>query len=101
MRPMTGLTHQLRVTLNALGAPIVGDERYGGADAGSNSSRLMLHAAGLMLSKDLGVIDEDCEVWEKVRLRASHFGCALTLTKYGRHVCLLTFVASLITCPSA
>lgn len=57
MRPMTGLMHQLRVTLNALGAPIVGDVRYGGADAGSNSSRLMLHTAGLMLSKDLGVID--------------------------------------------
>lgn len=38
--PKTGRTHQLRVHLAALGAPIVGDELYGQ----SESSRLWLHA---------------------------------------------------------
>ena len=45
--PKTGRTHQLRVHLAALGAPIVGDERYGGSLAGQ--TRLWLHAASLSL----------------------------------------------------
>ena len=40
LRPYTGKTHQLRVALKALGAPIIGDTRYGGIDA----DRLYLHA---------------------------------------------------------
>jgi tRNA pseudouridine32 synthase/23S rRNA pseudouridine746 synthase len=39
----TGKTHQIRVALRALGAPIVGDLRYGGAAA----DRLYLHATQL------------------------------------------------------
>lgn len=30
LQPLTGRTHQLRVALKSLGAPIVGDQRYGG-----------------------------------------------------------------------
>ena len=40
LKPWTGRTHQLRVAMKALGAPLLGDTRYGGAPA----SRLALHA---------------------------------------------------------
>lgn len=43
LRPATGKTHQLRVALKSLGAPILGDRRYGGSDA----DRGYLHACGL------------------------------------------------------
>lgn len=43
--PETGRTHQIRVQLAAVGAPVAGDPIYGGAPA----PRLMLHAAGLSL----------------------------------------------------
>lgn len=45
-RPETGRTHQIRVQLAALGAPIDGDALYGGAPA----PRLMLHARKLVLA---------------------------------------------------
>jgi tRNA pseudouridine32 synthase/23S rRNA pseudouridine746 synthase len=45
LRPLTGRTHQLRVALKAIGAPILGDKRYGGRHA----DRLYLHAAGLRI----------------------------------------------------
>lgn len=40
LKPHTGQTHQLRVALKSLGAPILGDKRYGGDDA----ERCYLHA---------------------------------------------------------
>lgn len=40
VKPLTGKTHQIRVAMKAMGAPIVGDERYGG----SLHSRTCLHA---------------------------------------------------------
>lgn len=43
LKPLTGRTHQLRVALKSLGAPILGDKRYGGAPA----TNLHLHAFGL------------------------------------------------------
>ena len=45
LTPQTGRTHQLRVQLATAGAPIVGDQMYGGAPA----RRLMLHARELGL----------------------------------------------------
>jgi 23S rRNA pseudouridine1911/1915/1917 synthase len=56
--PLTGRTHQIRVHLASIGHPIVGDVLYGkklprGVDAAS-SPRLMLHAAALMFSDDVG-----------------------------------------------
>jgi tRNA pseudouridine32 synthase / 23S rRNA pseudouridine746 synthase len=42
LRPKTGKTHQLRVALKSLAAPILGDRRYGPADAPSD--RMYLHA---------------------------------------------------------
>jgi tRNA pseudouridine32 synthase/23S rRNA pseudouridine746 synthase len=45
LRPLTGRTHQLRVHLQAIGHPIVGDTLYGPAqDAESSFQRLHLHA---------------------------------------------------------
>lgn len=46
LKPQTGRTHQLRVHLNYLGHPIVGDILYGGKDA----ERLYLHANKLELT---------------------------------------------------
>lgn len=40
LKPHTGQTHQLRVALKSLGAPILGDKRYGGEQA----ERCYLHA---------------------------------------------------------
>lgn len=43
LRPATGKTHQLRVAMKSIGAPILGDGRYGGSAA----DRGYLHAAAL------------------------------------------------------
>lgn len=43
LKPLTGRSHQLRVTLKSLGASIVGDKRYGGALVG-DADRMYLHA---------------------------------------------------------
>lgn len=43
LRPKTGKTHQLRVALKSWGAPILGDKRYGGAEADT----LCLHALAI------------------------------------------------------
>ncbi len=61
VRPRTGRTHQIRVHLQSIGHPIVGDERYGGAQSKGvqdprkrlalrNFDRLALHAAHLALA---------------------------------------------------
>lgn len=49
--PRTGRTHQLRAHLTSLGAPILGDVRYGGARAvgGEPVTRCLLHAHVLRL----------------------------------------------------
>lgn len=48
--PLTGRTHQLRVHLAAVGAPIVGDALYGGVAA----ERVLLHAERLVLPAEAG-----------------------------------------------
>jgi len=52
LQPLTGRTHQLRVHLQALGHPIVGDRLYATEHerrCASPSPRLLLHAARLVL----------------------------------------------------
>jgi 23S rRNA pseudouridine955/2504/2580 synthase len=47
LQPLTGRTHQLRVHMEAIGHPIVGDGKYGGQEAfltGAISRKLHLHA---------------------------------------------------------
>lgn len=48
LRPVTGRTHQLRVHLQAIGHPILGDALYA-PDGPAFAPRLMLHASGLRL----------------------------------------------------
>ncbi|MBE2259487.1 MAG: RluA family pseudouridine synthase [Rhodobacteraceae bacterium] len=45
--PETGRTHQLRVHLQAIGHPIVGDALYGDTASATTAARLLLHAAEL------------------------------------------------------
>jgi len=54
--PQTGRMHQLRVHLAAIGRPIAGDARYGGAlvAGGHAVPRLMLHAAALKFPHPAG-----------------------------------------------
>lgn len=52
LQPLSGRTHQLRVHLQAIGHPIVGDTLYG-ADAGPQAPRLLLHASALMFTHPL------------------------------------------------
>ncbi|MHA1597347.1 MAG: RluA family pseudouridine synthase [Alphaproteobacteria bacterium] len=58
MEPETGRTHQLRVHATALGTPIMGDGKYGGAEAflkGPGLSRkLHLHARAIRLPHPAG-----------------------------------------------
>ncbi len=47
LEPLTGRTHQLRVHLQSIGHPILGDALYGSADNQARAPRLLLHATEL------------------------------------------------------
>ena len=52
LMPLTGRTHQVRAHIASLGAPIVGDFKYGGVGAkglGELANRLHLHARRLRI----------------------------------------------------
>lgn len=49
LRPLTGRSHQLRVHLQAIGHPILGDELYAPHDVQALAPRLLLHAHRLRL----------------------------------------------------
>lgn len=49
LEPVTGRSHQLRVHLQAIGHPILGDDLYASPDAVARASRLLLHACELSL----------------------------------------------------
>jgi 23S rRNA pseudouridine955/2504/2580 synthase len=56
-RPVTGRTHQIRVHLASLGTPIVGDFKYGGAEAkgkGAIADKLHLHARSMDIARPDG-----------------------------------------------
>ncbi|MCX7241781.1 MAG: RluA family pseudouridine synthase [Burkholderiales bacterium] len=47
LEPLTGRTHQLRVHLQAIGHPILGDALYAPAEVQARATRLLLHACAL------------------------------------------------------
>lgn len=49
LEPFTGRSHQLRVHLQALGHPMLGDRLYGGPIATPRAPRLLLHATQIRL----------------------------------------------------
>ncbi len=66
LQPYTGRTHQLRVHMNAIGHPIVGDGKYGGPAAfltGGVSRKMHLHARRIRIDHpDGGQIDVSAEL---------------------------------------
>jgi 23S rRNA pseudouridine955/2504/2580 synthase len=66
LQPFTGRTHQLRVHMAAIGHPIVGDGKYGGAAAfltGGISRKMHLHARRIRVDHpDGGEIDVTAEL---------------------------------------
>ncbi|MEM6946510.1 MAG: RluA family pseudouridine synthase [Pseudomonadota bacterium] len=56
LHPITGRSHQLRVHLEALGHPILGDALYGAAASRGAAPRLCLHACALDLEMTEGKI---------------------------------------------
>ena len=49
LEPLTGRSHQLRVHLQWLGHPILGDALYAPPQVRSRAARMLLHASGLQL----------------------------------------------------
>ncbi|MEZ5690601.1 MAG: RluA family pseudouridine synthase [Rickettsiales bacterium] len=58
LKPLTGRTHQLRVHMQAIGCPIVGDGKYGGINGNENNigieNGLHLHARRIVIPAFLG-----------------------------------------------
>jgi tRNA pseudouridine32 synthase/23S rRNA pseudouridine746 synthase len=50
LHPLTGRSHQLRVHLEAIGHPILGDDLYAPPDVVATADRLLLHAQMLSLT---------------------------------------------------
>ena len=66
LQPLTGRTHQLRAHMAAIGHPIIGDAKYGGAEAfltGGISRKLHLHARRIRIdAPEGGAIDVTAEL---------------------------------------
>ncbi|MFN3387927.1 MAG: pseudouridine synthase, partial [Allosphingosinicella sp.] len=83
LQPLTGRTHQLRVHMEAIGHPIVGDGKYGGQEAfltGTISRKLHLHARRLRIDHpDGGRIDVTAELPEHFAESMANLGFDLEL----------------------
>ncbi|MEZ9230012.1 bifunctional tRNA pseudouridine(32) synthase/23S rRNA pseudouridine(746) synthase RluA [Vibrio amylolyticus] len=85
--PITGRSHQLRVHMQALGHPIVGDEFYATPEALAFSSRLDLHAAELSFyhpsTNERQTIFVPCDFYPEAKAEVlQHYDCPETLPDY-------------------
>jgi 23S rRNA pseudouridine955/2504/2580 synthase len=85
LQPYTGRTHQLRVHMAAIGHPIVGDGKYGGAAAvltGGISRKLHLHARRLKLPHpDGGMLDVAADLPEHFSNSLENLGFSAELAE--------------------
>ncbi len=78
LQPMTGRTHQLRVHLEAIGHPIVGDGKYGGREAfltGGVSRKMHLHARRIRIDHPIkSHVDVMADLPEHFAASLAHLG---------------------------
>lgn len=78
LEPLTGRTHQLRVHCAQIGAPILGDGKYGGAEAhlpGPLARRLHLHARRIRMPHPAGgEVDVTAELPRHMRETIAYLG---------------------------
>ncbi|MGS3183817.1 TIGR01621 family pseudouridine synthase [Aeromonas taiwanensis] len=74
IKPQTGKTHQIRVALKSIGAPILGDERYGGTAA----DRGYLHAWRLAFTLAGEAFDVVCPPDEGARFMRPELHAAIS-----------------------
>ena len=90
LRPLTGRTHQLRVhCAEALGCPVLGDGKYGGAAAHMEElpNRLHLHARALRLPHpDGGTLEVSAPLPPHMRESFKFFGFEAPRTPKPRHL---------------
>jgi 23S rRNA pseudouridine955/2504/2580 synthase len=83
LQPHTGRTHQLRVHMEAIGHPILGDGKYAGQDAfltGTISRKLHLHARRIRIDHpDGGRIDVTAEMPDHFAATMASLGFDLAL----------------------
>ncbi len=63
LEPLTGRSHQLRVHLQALGHPILGDALYAPSAVQAKASRLLLHACALTFRCPLPTLAKPAGQW--------------------------------------
>lgn len=72
-KPKTGRTHQIRVHLNHIGAPILGDPVYGDLSREERAQPMMLHARRVVIpispNKDPVVVEAPPPSWMESALR--------------------------------
>jgi 23S rRNA pseudouridine955/2504/2580 synthase len=90
LRPLTGRTHQLRVhCAEALGCPVLGDGKYGGAEAHMEGlpNKLHLHARALRLPHpDGGILEVAAPPPPHMRESFAFFGFEAPRTPKPRHL---------------
>ena len=80
LKPLTGRTHQLRVALKALGAPVLGDPMYAATADARLEERCYLHAAVMRIPAGSPALSDGAESIE-VRCQPSEGSafCASTM----------------------
>ncbi|MDH5473776.1 MAG: pseudouridine synthase [Gammaproteobacteria bacterium] len=61
LKPETGRSHQLRVHMQSIGHPIIGDRLYASAAAQAKASRMLLHATKVIFKHPVSNITIDIE----------------------------------------